>query len=160
LVARKRGSKADLDASASLEFNGLYAGHGGGTVAFGTQSNPPITGCDGQGAPGGKNSASNHAQTVAERAAGGQAQQLARDHGPVDAEQARNVFRRTINAGAIVLDDIAAIFRKLLDRNLGAVVETVIGELLENKLRQLVPGHAGAAAGRQASGTATNPRVQ
>ena len=51
----------------------------------------------------------DNAQAVAERAAGRQPQQLGRDHRPGDAEQPRDILRRAVDAGAVVLDEVAAI---------------------------------------------------
>jgi hypothetical protein len=71
-IVLKRGSKADLDAGADRKLDGLYAGHLGRAVALGTQANPSIAGCDDERAAGGKDCAGNHAQTITERAPGGQ----------------------------------------------------------------------------------------
>ena len=51
--------------------------------------------------------AGDHPQAIAERAAGRQAQELGRHQRTVDAEQAGDLVRR-IEAGAVVLDEVAA----------------------------------------------------
>ena len=95
--------------------------------ALGAQRDPAITGRNDKGAFGGKNRSRHHAQTIAKRAAGGQAQQLRRDHRPANAEQSGDIFRRAIN------DEITA--RKSFDGDLRPVVETVVGKLFEHESR-------------------------
>ena len=58
---------------------------------------------------GRQHAAGDHAQAVAERAACRQPQQLGRDHRPGDAEQPRDLLRRAVDAGAVVLDEVAAV---------------------------------------------------
>ena len=60
-------------------------------------------------APRSRNRAGHHPQPVAERPAARQAQQLRGDERPVDAEQARNLLRRAVQAGAIVLNKVAVL---------------------------------------------------
>ena len=57
----------------------------------GLSSMPRVAGDDGEEAIRRQHRASDHAQAVAERAAGRQPQQLGRDQRPVDAEQARDL---------------------------------------------------------------------
>ena len=56
-----------------------------------------------------RNRAGHHPQPVAERPAARQAQQLGGDERPIDAEQARDLLRRAVQAGAIVLNEVTVL---------------------------------------------------
>lgn len=68
-------------------------------------------------------------------------------HRAADAEQAGDVCGRAIDAGPVILNDkphYGVILGDRLDLDLGAVVETVIGDLLDDKPRQQPLRDAGA----------------
>ena len=91
-------------------------------VALRAKHDPPVAGDDDERARRGENSAGDDAQAVAERAARRQPQQLGRDHRAGDAEQAGDLFRRAVDPGAVVLDEVAAL-GQLADADLRAAVE-------------------------------------
>ena len=101
-----------------------------------------IAGDDYQRALGRQHRTGDYAQAIAERAAGRQPPELGRDHRPADREQARDILEPAVDAGTSVLDIVAA-GRKRADLNLGAGVETVVGQLLKHQPRQLRFGDPG-----------------
>ena len=108
-------------------------------VALGAQLDPPVARRDDEGAVRCEDRAGDHAQAVAERAARRQPQQLGRDHRPGDAEQARDLFRRAVDAAAVVLDEVAAV-RQSPDADAGSGVERVVGQFLQHQRRSLFAG--------------------
>jgi hypothetical protein len=56
----------------------------------------------------------------------------------VDAEEARDLLRCAIDAGAIILDEIATTWQ-VADMNHGTCIEGVVGDFLQHQATQLVP---------------------
>ena len=66
----------------------------------------------------------------------GSRSRLGRDHRPGDGEQPRDLLRRAVDAGAVVLDEVAAL-GQLADADAGPGVERVVGQLLQHQTAQL-----------------------
>ena len=81
-------------------------------VVLGPQFGPLAARRDNERAVRGEHATGNDAQAVAERATGRQPQELGRDHRSGDAVQARDVLGRPVDAGAVVLDEVAAAWRR------------------------------------------------
>jgi hypothetical protein len=98
---------------------------------------------DGQGACTCQDSASDDAEAIAEGPTGRPPDVLGRDHRPTDAEQAGDLFRRAVDAAAIVLDEVAAPLGQLADLDqVRANVESVVGNLLQHQSGKDVRGDA------------------
>ena len=146
--------EADLDSRSDLAVVRALLDHGGRAVAFGLELEPHAAGDHGQGAVRGQHRASDHAQAVAERAAGRQAQELGGHQRTVDAEQARDFIR--IEAGAFVLDEISAF--DFACRHARPGIERVVGKFLENEAsQQACRPRQPSAAGPRRCGRRSSP---
>ena len=124
--------EADLDPRSDYAVVRARLDHGGRAVAFGLELEPHAAGDHGQEAVRGEHGPSDHAQAIAERAAGRQAQELGGYQRTVDAEQARDFMR--IEARAFVLDEISAFDFACRHARLG--IERVVGEFFQDQASQ------------------------
>ena len=67
-----------------------------------------------------------------------QPQQLGRDHRAGDGEQAGDLLGRAVDAGAVVLDEVALPLGSSPSSTCGAGVEPVVGQLLQHEAAELV----------------------
>ena len=143
VVAGQVGSEADLDAGPVRTLDGLDAEHGGGAIALRTKLDTLVAGDDGERALAGQHRTSDHAQAVADSAARRQPQVLRTHHRSADAEQAGDVFGTAVDAGTVVIDDVAALDGQSADLDNGSGIEPIIGQLFQDQFRQLIAGDTG-----------------
>ena len=137
LAGGDRGAETDLDAGADRKLDRLHVDDCRRAVTLRAKLDTLVAGDDDERAGGGENSAGDDAQAVAESASRRQPQQLGRDHRAGDAEQASDLFRRAVDPGAVVLDEVAAL-GEFADADFRAAVEAVVGQLLQHQPGELV----------------------
>ena len=127
------------------ELRRLDADHRGAAIALRAKLDALVAGGDSEVAFAGQDRTGDHAQAVAERAAGRPPQQLGGQEVAIDGVELGNVLGLAVEPWAIILDEIAAEARQLVDVNAGAGVQAVVAQFLEVQLGQLVRGDAGAS---------------
>ena len=142
LVLRDRRAEADLDAGADWEIDRHHGNDRRRAVAVLRAKLDLAIACrDDEEALRCEDGPSDYAQAVAKRATHRQSQQLGRDHWPVDTEEPGDLFRRTFDSAAVILDEVAAVWQ-FADADAGFGVERVIGQLLQDQTAELALRHA------------------
>src|SRR5262249_21660096 len=115
----------------------LYTDDRGGAVVLRAKLDPPIAGGDDEPAARCEDGPGDDAQAIAECAPGREPQQLGRDQGAFDGEEARDLLVRAVDPGPIVLDEVAAV-GKLADADVDmrAEVEAIVSQFLEHDAAQ------------------------
>ena len=136
-IIRQRRSKADLDSRSGLPVGGDALGDGG-SVALRLKLQPQAPADDRERSARRQHRSRRNPKPTAERAPCRQPQHLGRGQRPRDGEQVRNLVR--VEAGALILDEVAAVILAHRDRCAG--VERVVGQFLQDQPDELVLRHA------------------
>lgn len=141
-VVRKRGAEVNFDPGADRIFDCRHVHYRRVAVALGAKFDPTVAGNDNERSFRCQHGTGDNAQPVAERAAHRKSQQLGGDQRTSDAKQPRNLFRRAVDAGAVVRDEVTAAGR-LAELDGGPEIESVVGQFLEGETAEQGLGDTG-----------------